>query len=100
MGRTHPTECPHGVTVDWGDFGPDPHDGSVGAQECDQCRAEREAWADALMDRLTRQSVALQSAEGCCMNDAWRGHACQYHEGFYDGCDAMWRALQDGEGGR
>lgn len=22
MGRTLPTECPHGVIVDWGDFGP------------------------------------------------------------------------------
>jgi hypothetical protein len=22
MSRTHPTDCEHGVTVDWGDFGP------------------------------------------------------------------------------
>ena len=22
MSRTLPTDCPHGVTVDWGDFGP------------------------------------------------------------------------------
>lgn len=28
MGRTHPTECRHGVVIDWGDFGP--------CQNCDE----------------------------------------------------------------
>ncbi|HMG44597.1 MAG TPA: hypothetical protein VK611_24905 [Acidimicrobiales bacterium] len=37
MSRTLPTECPHGRTLDWGDFGPDPDDGSVGAEHCPWC---------------------------------------------------------------
>lgn len=35
--RTMPFECEHGLILDWGDFGPDPDDGSVGAQRCDEC---------------------------------------------------------------
>lgn len=48
--------------------------------------------ADNLMMRITRKA-----AEGCCMDDKWRGHACGYHEGFYDGADAFWWALKEGE---
>lgn len=35
--RMIPVECPHGRIVDWGDFGPDQNDGSVGAEECLEC---------------------------------------------------------------
>lgn len=35
MGRTMPTECPHGKVVDWGDFGG--HDPKP--QPCDVCDA-------------------------------------------------------------
>lgn len=35
--RTLPYECEHGVTLDWGDFGPDPNDGRVGAGVCWSC---------------------------------------------------------------
>lgn len=49
-GRTMPYECPHGVVLDWGDFGPDPEDGSVGIGNCAECRADqsadREWWMD------------------------------------------------------
>jgi hypothetical protein len=31
------TRCPHGLVVDWGDHGPDPRDGSVGAEVCIPC---------------------------------------------------------------
>lgn len=37
-----------------------------------------------LVDRMAREA-----AEGCCMDDRWRGHACQYHEGYEDGLYAM-----------
>lgn len=33
MGRSIPTECPHGKIIDWGDFGPD--DGLT--EGCDVC---------------------------------------------------------------
>lgn len=39
-GRTMPTECPHSVVSDWGDFGPDPHDSSVGTEGCPECDEE------------------------------------------------------------
>lgn len=26
-------------------------------------------------------------ANGCCMDDTWRGRACQYHQGYEDGLD-------------
>lgn len=40
-------------------------------------------------DRLLVEAVA-----GCCMDDAWRGRPCQYHQGFADGLEAMLRALR------
>lgn len=46
--------------------------------------------SDDLADRLTRRSLALNP--GCCGDDRWRGHLCQYHDGFYDGVEA---ALQE-----
>lgn len=36
--RTLPTDCPHGRTLDWGDFGPGPGDGTVGAEHCPECQ--------------------------------------------------------------
>lgn len=47
MGRTLPSECQHGTTVDWGDFGPcqdcsEHDDGSCpNYAACDKCEAER-----------------------------------------------------------
>lgn len=40
--RTLPYDCPHGKTLDWGDFGEDPDDGSVGAETCVLCDEERD----------------------------------------------------------
>lgn len=52
-----PVECPHGHTLDWGDFGPDPDDGSVGAERCDTCGALiREVVAE-VMSRLDAITV-------------------------------------------
>ncbi len=51
--RTMPSMCPHGVTVDCGDFGPDPDDGTVGADVCAVCEA-----AEDEVGRL-RQEVRL-----------------------------------------
>jgi hypothetical protein len=47
MGRTIPYECPHGRTLDWGDFGPDPDDGSVGVDRCEKCEVETLMWGQA-----------------------------------------------------
>ena len=47
MGRMMPEDCPHGVTIDWGDFGPcrdcDEHgdDECPNLEPCPQCEAER-----------------------------------------------------------
>lgn len=38
-GRTMPYDCPHGRTLDWGDFGEDSNDGQVGAEYCKICEA-------------------------------------------------------------
>jgi hypothetical protein len=51
-----------------------------------------DAEAEALAERLTRKA-----AEGCCVDDEWPAHACALHESFFDGCDAMWRALEPTE---
>lgn len=34
------------------------------------------------------------NAEGCCMNDQWRGHACDYHQGYTDGLFQMLEKLE------
>lgn len=31
------TRCPHGRVIHWGDHGPDPRDGAVGAEVCVPC---------------------------------------------------------------
>lgn len=56
--RQLPDECDHGRVMDWGDFGPDPDDGSVGAQECPECDAELEASMEA-----SRRAVADRAVE-------------------------------------
>lgn len=40
MSRTMPTECPHGVVLDWGDFGPNQDDPQQGVGTCEKCDAE------------------------------------------------------------
>lgn len=37
---------------------------------------------------LVLESQTLQS-DGCCSTDTWRGHLCQYHQGFEDGIDIV-----------
>ena len=44
----------------------------------------RPAMTDEDIERLVRASIDRQP-NGCCGNDAWRGHLCQYHEGYEDG---------------
>jgi hypothetical protein len=39
--RTLPSECSHGRIFDWGDFGSDPEDGTVGAEEWEECATGR-----------------------------------------------------------
>lgn len=29
--------------------------------------------------------VMAKATEGCCADESWRGHYCQYHQGFLDG---------------
>jgi hypothetical protein len=44
--RTLPVVCEHGRIVDWGDIGPDPEDGSVGAESCEECEVPFGAFDD------------------------------------------------------
>lgn len=44
--RTLPTECPHGVVLDWGDFGPSSGNEYDPGNECRRC--DEEAWLTAV----------------------------------------------------
>lgn len=42
-------------------------------------------------------ALADATARNCCMNPEWRGHSCEYHQGFEDGYDAaIEAATKDG----
>jgi phage tail tape-measure protein len=45
---------------------------------------------DAVVESLVRDSQQAQK-DGCCLQPSWRGHLCQYHQGYEDGAD---RALR------
>lgn len=53
MGRTMPTECPHGKVVDWGDFGDDWE-----PQACDACDA-RPSVAESLQSAIDLYDQAI-----------------------------------------
>lgn len=40
--------------------------------------------SDEVRDRITDRLNA-QASDGCCRNAEWRGHLCQYHQGYDDG---------------
>lgn len=52
MGRTIPTDCAHGVTVDWGDFGPcqncdeHPDEGCPNLVDCAACEGDERRTLD------------------------------------------------------
>jgi hypothetical protein len=79
-GRTMPTECAHGVTVDWGDFGPcqncDEHGDELcpNVQRCWQCDEELEA-----------QIVELEEAAIAHRRRLWQdGYLAGYQQGRQD----------------
>lgn len=51
-----PIQCEHGAVVDWGDFGPDPEDGSVGIERCEVCFAS--PWDEKAICRDERLKLA------------------------------------------
>ncbi len=56
MSRTLPTECEHGVVIDWGDFGPS----DDARPSCARCDADRQAAAEDYESRLRAQRVELR----------------------------------------
>jgi hypothetical protein len=42
------------------------------------------AWRNVMI----AESQGLQPG-GCCSADTWRGHLCEYHQGYADGIDAV-----------
>jgi len=64
MSRTLPLDCKHGVTVDWGDFGPcqdcDDHPGEdcPNLGDCELCDAEQET----PLQRASREVTEQQDA--------------------------------------
>ena len=64
MSRTMPVDCPHGVTIDWGDFGPcqdcceHGDDDCPNLEDCPECTDVRSR-ADALLDRMARAEDVL-----------------------------------------
>lgn len=71
MGRAMPTDCTHGVTVDWGDFGPcqdcDEHEGldCPNIADCEQCESAR-----AVQRTATQHYADLLGAALGAMNHA------------------------------
>jgi hypothetical protein len=50
---------------------------------------------DAMIRYLVVKSQSLQP-DGCCAGPEWRGHLCQYHQGYADGVEEMYqRAFGD-----
>jgi hypothetical protein len=43
---------------------------------------------------LVAESQALQPG-GCCSADTWRGHLCEYHQGYADGIDVVLDRMRD-----
>lgn len=41
-----------------------------------------------MTDDQLDEAIRLAAA-GCCMDDAWRGRKCPYHEGMAEGFEAM-----------
>jgi hypothetical protein len=84
--RTLPTECEHGRTVDWGEFGPDLDDGSVGAEPCPECEAEVPdcvhcdlTEALALLADLVDDDPCSFDHHGHCQTHGWTGDdPCPY----------------------
>jgi hypothetical protein len=67
---------------------PPPQPGSV--QRSDESLQEALAAAeDAMIKYLVVKSQELQP-DGCCQGPDWRGHLCQYHQGYADGVSAMY----------
>lgn len=66
--------------------------------------SDRDAWAKeatiALLNQDRSGDPALEAAlvhsalGDCCGNAAWRGHLCQYHEGYEDGYDKALEAVK------
>lgn len=71
MGRTMPTECPHGKILDWGDFGPDHDDGSVAAEQCLICDDLAEIAAN------EQNALFLEAAAQRCRADRDLRTACE-----------------------
>lgn len=49
------------------------------------------------LDELEEQvdGEVRKHAEGCCMDDTWRGLACPYHLGMADGITVAFDALRE-----
>ena len=64
--RTLPTECPHGVVIDWGDFGPSNGEENDPTEDCEECRLaiESEKVAEKLALRRRIQRVCHDYFDG------------------------------------
>jgi hypothetical protein len=48
---------------------------------------------DDIVDAMVRDSQESQK-DKCCLQPSWRGHLCQYHQGYEDGADAALRMAE------
>lgn len=53
-----------------------------------------DAAVDVWRDLLVTESQSLQP-DGCCSDPSWRGHLCQYHQGYADGIDMVLTRMRD-----
>lgn len=48
------------------------------------------------IDRLVAENIAEQNG-GCCGGPDWRGHLCQYHQGYESGLDRARTFMENGK---
>lgn len=48
---------------------------------------------DDVVEALVRDSQEA-AWDRCCLQPSWRGHLCQYHQGYEDGADVALRLAE------
>ena len=62
---------------------------SVEPSISEMIEAAEVAWRNVLV----AESQSMQP-NGCCADASWRGHLCQYHQGYEDGIDVVLERLR------
>lgn len=64
--RTMPTECEHGRTIDWGDFGPDDDSQPEPCPDCEAKQAAQAAWFEQVLYGEVSTTAGHAKHDGRC----------------------------------